>query len=249
MTLALSVGASARISSDFTTDGKLTVGGPLYGLRRPNEILTAEENTETAILSLEAEEWHGYRESESSPDIGVLRGGTSRALQHGNMHYSEGNYHDYDHHFLQSSTTDTYSNNYDAGSMCGESCKPSTCVCMTNIFLETSDVGCATEVDAVCNGVTDADGTKWNIQGCIIGYPYGDSSDVLCSVAKCRVNGGSFASCWAQPFYEPPSVDSSQEMSDEQPPSSNGNIITSDCRVVGAAFSIAAAAVAWSVLN
>ncbi len=91
--------------------------------------------------------------------------------------------------------------------------------------LETSDVGCATEVGAVCNGVTDADGTKWNIQGCIIEYLYCDSLDVYCSVAKCRLNGGSFASCWAQPFYDPPSVVCSKT-SDEQTPSSNDNMIT-----------------------
>lgn len=58
--------------------------------------------------------------------------------------------------------------------MCGESCKPSTCACMANIALEANDVGCATEIDTVCNGVTDANGTEWNIQGCIVGYPYGD---------------------------------------------------------------------------
>jgi hypothetical protein len=220
MALALSVGASARISSNITTtDGKLTAGGPLYGLRRPNEIFTTEEYTETEIYSLKAGEQPGYRESDISPDIGVLRGRISRALQHGN-------YHDFDHHFLQSTTTNENAYDYGSGSMCGESCKPSTCVCMTNIALETSDVGCATELDAVCN-----EGT---IQGCIIGYPYGDNSDVICSIAKCRVNGGSFVSCLAQPFYDPPS--------------GNGNMITSDCRV-GAAFSIAVTAIAWSVLN
>ena len=228
--LALTDSAIARISTDASNSaGNLSTGGPFNRRTKLNDLVTVQEHAEKTP-PLYKGELQTSSESGISPDVGILREGISRTLQHGSIHYSEGDHHD-------------------GSMMCGANCQPSTCVCMSNIFLETSGVDCAIEIDAVCNGVTDVDGTNWNIQGCIVGYPYGDSSDILCSVAKCRVDGGSFATCWSQPFNaQQPSVDASQEVPANQTPISEGFLIESDC-CIGAKFSLAAAAVLSFVFN
>ena len=229
--LALTDSAIARISTDSSNNsaGKLSTGGPFNRRTKLNDLVTVQKHAGKTSPLYKGEP-HTSSDRGITPDVGILREGSSRTLQHGSMHYSEGDHHD-------------------GSMMCGVNCQPSTCVCMSNIFLETSGVDCAIEIDAVCNGVTDVDGTNWNIQGCIVGYPYGDSSDVLCSVAKCRVDGGSFATCWSQPFNaQQPSVDASQEAAADQIPSSEGFLIASDC-CIGAKFSLAAVAVLSFVLN
>ena len=225
-----SVGAAARISTDSSNSaGKLSTGGPLNRRTKLNDLVTVQKHA-AKTSPLYKGDPDTSSDSGISPDVGVLREGMARTLQNGSMYYSEGDHHD-------------------GSMMCGANCQPSTCICMSNIFLETSGVDCAIEIDAVCNGVTDADGTNWNIQGCIVGYPYGDSSDILCSVAKCRVDGGSFATCWSQPFYaQPAAVDASQEAAADQIPSSEGFLIASDC-CIGAKFSLATVAAISFVLN
>jgi hypothetical protein len=64
----------------------------------------------------------------------------------------------------------------------------------------------AVPLNAICNGVTDANGKKWGIEGCIRDYPgYPDYqlyyTTMNCELAKCFVDGGTEVSCYCQMFH------------------------------------------------
>lgn len=65
--------------------------------------------------------------------------------------------------------------------------------------------GLADGRNAICNGVTDANGTKWEFEGCYRDYPgYPDhqlyAKTVYCGISKCLVDGGSYATCICQAY-------------------------------------------------
>lgn len=66
-------------------------------------------------------------------------------------------------------------------------------------------IECVSPINALCNGVTDANGTKWEIEGCIRDYPgYPDyqlySKTVYCEFANCFADGGTYGSCYCQMY-------------------------------------------------
>lgn len=199
LTLALTVSnAAARSINHVQQGGAPTTDGPPYDQEEPNNEISMTQPYAEKVFPLNAEERCDPSGSNSTLVVGVRQGGNFRHLRHERDMFLPGR--NDRPRFLQSNTTNVFSK-YDSGSLCGPSCKPSTCTCMANIFLETSSIDCATELNAVCNGVIDADGTQWNIMGCIYGYPQVLSSEAVCSLAACRVGGGSIASCFAQPFH------------------------------------------------
>ena len=65
--------------------------------------------------------------------------------------------------------------------------------------------GLADGRNAICNGVTDANGTKWEFEGCYRDYPgYPDhqlyAKTVYCGISKCLVDGGSYGTCICQAY-------------------------------------------------
>lgn len=63
----------------------------------------------------------------------------------------------------------------------------------------------ALQVNDICNGVTDANGKKWGIEGCIRDYPGYPNYQLYyktfnCDLAKCFVDGGTEVSCYCQMF-------------------------------------------------
>ena len=82
-------------------------------------------------------------------------------------------------------------------------CHPSFCDAYVNSL---GMVYIADTVNDICNGVTDANGTKWGIEGCIRDYPgYPDYqlyyTTNVCNLAKCFVDGGTEISCYCQNFH------------------------------------------------
>ena len=62
----------------------------------------------------------------------------------------------------------------------------------------------AAPFNAICNGVTDANGTKWGFEGCFRDYPdYPDyqlyAKTLYCNVAKCVVDKESYG-CYCQVY-------------------------------------------------
>jgi hypothetical protein len=72
-----------------------------------------------------------------------------------------------------------------------DTCEPSLCSCVAN---GGDGYDCATELNAVCNNVTAADGTVFTIKGCV--DVYADFYyNIYCSYAECVVDGGSKEEC------------------------------------------------------
>ena len=138
-----------------------------------------------------------------NPDVGILlQGERLRRLQSG-AHSCDINHRRILQSTNNTTTTDTIADDVDYA-VCGTMCKPAVCDCIYNIWCDCG-VECASEIDAVCNGVTDANGTEWTIQGCITDYPQYPGYqeyfiNVFCPFAKCIVDGGTFGSCWCQGY-------------------------------------------------
>ena len=84
-------------------------------------------------------------------------------------------------------------------------CEPSVCNCVAN-NRPGGGFYCAAPINAICNGVTDANGTKWGFEGCYRDYPdYPDlqlyTRTVYCELAKCVVDGGTYGSCYCQVYH------------------------------------------------
>lgn len=79
-----------------------------------------------------------------------------------------------------------------------DTCEPALCECT----LTGKAYECAAELNAVCNGVTGADGTEFNIEGCVHVDEVEYYKDLYCSFAECAaVNGGTYGSCGCT-FYQ-----------------------------------------------
>ena len=79
-------------------------------------------------------------------------------------------------------------------------CEPSVC---DHCFLSEDPVGCFTSINAVCNGVTDANGKTWKLEGCYRDYPGYPNYQAYriapyCELAKCIVDGGTEYACSCQ---------------------------------------------------
>ena len=136
----------------------------------------------------------------SNPDVGILlfQGSSKqRRRQSGGSRVEENN----DWRILQT-TSNTSDSEAEAYPVCGLTCKPSACNCVYNFW---SSEECTTEINALCNGVTDENGIEWTIQGCIpyySQYPFSQAylMNLLCPFSKCVVNGGTLGSCRCQMF-------------------------------------------------
>ena len=179
--------------------GKLAADDSFYGQEKAEyEKTTAQRRAEKIFpLHYNANEDRGS--SSGNPDVGILlHRRRFRRLQR-SAHYDNS-----DRRILQTTitnhdTTDT-ADDYVG---CGTMCKPAVCDCMYTIYFE-SGVACASEIDDVCNGVTDASGITWTINGCIgrPDDPYYQEYfiNIYCPFAECIVDGGTFASCWCQVY-------------------------------------------------
>ena len=83
-------------------------------------------------------------------------------------------------------------------------CNPSVCTCRANYGPYKEE--CAASFSDMCNGVTDANGTKWTFEGCYRDYPdYPDFTMyhriMYCDTTKCYVEGGSYGSCNCQMIH------------------------------------------------
>lgn len=82
-------------------------------------------------------------------------------------------------------------------------CYPSVCTCYANNMGYKSP--CAVPLNAICNGVTDVNGKQWGFEGCYRDYPdYPDLQlyfkTAYCEIARCYIDGGSYASCYCQVY-------------------------------------------------
>ena len=83
-------------------------------------------------------------------------------------------------------------------------CYPSVCNCYANYMGDK--LYCGAPLNAICNGVTDANGNKWGFEGCYRDYPdYPDLQlylkTVYCELAKCLADGGSYGPCYCQGYH------------------------------------------------
>jgi len=78
-----------------------------------------------------------------------------------------------------------------------ETCEPNLCACTGNGV--GNGYTCAAELNAVCNKVTDVNGTVWTIDGCTGNTKY--YRKAWCPFAECIVNGGTYGTCYCK-FYE-----------------------------------------------
>lgn len=78
-----------------------------------------------------------------------------------------------------------------------ETCEPNLCACTGNGV--GNGYTCAAELNAVCNKVTDVNGTVWTIDGCTGDTKY--YRKAWCPFAECIVNGGTYGTCYCK-FYE-----------------------------------------------
>jgi hypothetical protein len=83
-------------------------------------------------------------------------------------------------------------------------CYPGFCDAYVNA-MKTEDL--VAPYNAICNGVTDANGTKWGFEGCFRDYPdYPDyqlySKTLNCNLINCFVDSAkmSYGSCYCQAF-------------------------------------------------
>ena len=88
---------------------------------------------------------------------------------------------------------------------CGtnSTCYPLFCDSYVNA---TGMVDSADVVNNICNGLTDTNGKKWGIEGCIRDVPdYPDYqlyyTTMYCDNAKCYVDGGTEGSCGCHTFH------------------------------------------------
>ena len=202
---AVSVAALARRSSSASNyahqkaGGKLlTAGVPFYGHENvDNEKTTAQRRAEKIFplnSNAQAQRRGDSNGSNSHPDVGILlHGGRLHRFQTG-AHWDNNS-----RHILQRSNT----NSAEAYALCGSTCKPSACNCVYNFWSSVEE--CTSEIDTICNGVTDADGTEWSIQGCIPDYPQYPGyqeyfMNLFCPFSNCVVDGGTLGSCRCQMF-------------------------------------------------
>ena len=83
-------------------------------------------------------------------------------------------------------------------------CYPGFCDAYVN-SMGMNDI--AVPLNAICNGVADANGTKWGFEGCVKDYPgYPDyqvyAKTLYCNLANCLVDtaNASYGSCYCQAF-------------------------------------------------
>ena len=76
-----------------------------------------------------------------------------------------------------------------------ETCEPNLCACTAKGGLAYE---CAAEINAVCNKVTDVNGTIWTLDGCVGNLKY--YRKVICPFAKCIVEGGTYGTCYCQQY-------------------------------------------------
>ncbi len=76
-----------------------------------------------------------------------------------------------------------------------ETCEPNLCACTAKGGLAYE---CAVEINAVCNKVTDVNGTIWTLGGCVGDMKY--YRKVICPFAKCIVEGGTYGTCYCQQY-------------------------------------------------
>lgn len=79
-----------------------------------------------------------------------------------------------------------------------ETCEPNLCACTANGGTGNPGYECAAELNAVCNKVTDVNGTTWSIAGCVGNVKY--YRKVWCPFAECIVNGGTYATCYCEMY-------------------------------------------------
>jgi hypothetical protein len=77
-----------------------------------------------------------------------------------------------------------------------DTCEPSLCACVS---AGGKAYDCAAELNAVCQGVVDASGKTWGIEGCV-NYP-DYYNNLYCPYAKCLIDGGTKGSCGCE-FYQ-----------------------------------------------
>lgn len=216
-TLALRISASAaRTSNKKRTHviAEMAADRPIHG----REVVDAKTRrlAKSVLFPLDKGERRrvpsgssGSKIRDFNPDVGILHGGKWRRLNPSNnitMSNFFGAVHDVGgraRRTLQTTTT----TNTDDYVICGPMCKPSLCECFYSgdFAQEQPDTKCIAELDAVCEGIPDADGKEWTIQGCIPDYPlYPKYQDyivtVYCPMAKCMVDGGTTGSCACQGY-------------------------------------------------
>ena len=79
-----------------------------------------------------------------------------------------------------------------------DTCEPNLCQCVSNDGNKAFD--CASELNAVCKGFTDANGKNWTISGCVSGKE-AYYQNIYCPFAECIVGGGTYEACDCE-FYE-----------------------------------------------
>lgn len=82
-------------------------------------------------------------------------------------------------------------------------CSPGVCNCAAN---RITLFDCFVPYNGICNEVPDANGKRWNFEGCIRDYPgYPDYQLYIrmttCGISKCIANGGTYGSCLCQLFH------------------------------------------------
>jgi hypothetical protein len=206
LVLALSIGASARIVNKANVGFTLADHSPLFQEHANEKVIPRRraKRITASILGQEA----ATRRNFYNPDVGILQGKTL-LRRFGSVPKNEKEHRrdaseigaEYLTRFLESSSRDKYRQEHPR---CGTNgtCYPGFC----DAYESGEDYeDLAVAQNAICNGVTDANGKKWEFEGCIRDYPgYPDyqlyTKSNYCGISKCLVDGGLYGACICQAY-------------------------------------------------
>eukprot|EP00571_Detonula_confervacea_P010714 CAMPEP_0172297146 /NCGR_PEP_ID=MMETSP1058-20130122/277_1 /TAXON_ID=83371 /ORGANISM="Detonula confervacea, Strain CCMP 353" /LENGTH=362 /DNA_ID=CAMNT_0013006261 /DNA_START=20 /DNA_END=1108 /DNA_ORIENTATION=- len=194
--LTLALTANAVVSSNGDANAALTNRvNSSYRQKEGDNVANAATQRETE--QIQSASIHIANGSKSDADVGLLGGRIGRRLhgndlfgnRHGRAADSGGN----GPRFLQEITNGEIEEELTCHKP--DTCEPNLCDCVAN---GGKGFTCASELNAVCNGVTAADGTEFTIEGCV-NYP-DYYTNLYCPFAACIVGGGASESCGCS-FY------------------------------------------------
>lgn len=165
-----------RVNSSYQ-QRKSGGGVETYAQRRRAGQLELGPNDEEGDVS-------GLNNRADDVDVGLLHGGIKmKKRRRGNKNGLFGGHH----RLLQSASEIA-----DEPQTCPkpDTCEPTLCNCVAD---GGKAYDCAAELHAVCNGLTDANGTTWDITGCVSYAEYYEN--LYCPYAACLVEGGTRGTC------------------------------------------------------